>query len=180
LVGPDNGLLTLAAQHGGGVIEAAEIGGSKFRLEPVSATFHGRDIFAPVAARLAAGVRLAEAGRPCDPASLISLKLPESQPEGDVLVTHALYIDRFGNVQLGLGHDELAQWGLTAGHRAELQTGAGEIREAWFARTFADVAHGALLLYEDSNWQLAVAVRHGSAAARLGVSIDDEIRIRVE
>ena len=69
LVGPDNGLLWPAAELGGGVVEAADIARSRFRLEPLSATFHGRDIFAPVAARLAAGAPLAEAGEPCDPAN---------------------------------------------------------------------------------------------------------------
>src|SRR5579859_4186141 len=62
LVGPDNGVLWLAAHASGGVVEAADIVRSPFRLEPVSATFHGRDIFAPVAAHLAAGASLAQAG----------------------------------------------------------------------------------------------------------------------
>ncbi len=62
LVGPDNGLLIPVAQRCGGIIEAVEIAHSPFRLEPVSATFHGRDIFAPVAARLAGGAALAQAG----------------------------------------------------------------------------------------------------------------------
>src|SRR3954454_3176611 len=76
LVGPDNGLLTLAAERFGGVVEAVEIGRSPHRLEPVSATFHGRDIFSPVAARLAAGDALAGAGDPMDPDDLQSLELP--------------------------------------------------------------------------------------------------------
>ena len=59
LVGPDNGLLMIAAEHFGGCVEAVEISHSKWRLEPVSATFHGRDVFAPVAAQLAAGADLA-------------------------------------------------------------------------------------------------------------------------
>src|SRR5437588_2294356 len=81
LVGPDNGLLSLAAQHGGGVVEAVDIAASAFRLEPVSATFHGRDIFAPVAARLAAGAELGKAGQPCDPGDLVVLELPKPRPE---------------------------------------------------------------------------------------------------
>ena len=64
LVGPDNGLLSLAAERLGGALSAVEISRSPWRLEPVSATFHGRDIFAPVAARLAAGEPLADAGEP--------------------------------------------------------------------------------------------------------------------
>ena len=84
LVGPDNGLLSLAAAVGGGVVAAVDIAQSPLRLEPVSATFHGRDIFAPVAAHLAAGFPLAEAGRPVDPDGLVGLELsrPRVGPDG--------------------------------------------------------------------------------------------------
>ena len=74
LVGPDNGLLALAARRFGGAIEAVDIGRSPLRLEPVSATFHGRDIFAPVAAHLAGGVALAAAGEPMDPDELVDIE----------------------------------------------------------------------------------------------------------
>jgi S-adenosylmethionine hydrolase len=73
LVGPDNGVLSLATERFGGAVEAMDVGRSPWRLEPVSATFHGRDIFAPVTARLAGGSPLAEAGEPCDVDSLARL-----------------------------------------------------------------------------------------------------------
>ena len=76
LVGPDNGLLSLAADVCGGVSEAVDIARSRFRLEPVSATFHGRDVFVPVGAQLAAGADLREAGEPLDPDELVALELP--------------------------------------------------------------------------------------------------------
>ena len=76
LVGPDNGLLSLAWQACGGVVEAVDISRSPHRLEPVSATFHGRDVFAPVAAHLAAGAELADAGEHVDPDELQVLELP--------------------------------------------------------------------------------------------------------
>src|SRR3954453_1641298 len=76
LVGPDNGLLSLAAERFGGVVEAADIGRSPWRLEPVSATFHGRDIFAPVAAHLVGGEPLAAGGEPCDLQTVAPLELP--------------------------------------------------------------------------------------------------------
>src|SRR5947209_7570419 len=95
MVGPDNGLLSLAAQRLGGVVAAVEIGTSRFRLEPVSATFHGRDIFAPIAAHLAAGTPLGEVGRPCDPGGLQTIELPQPRREDGALVAHAIYIDRF-------------------------------------------------------------------------------------
>ena len=177
LVGPDNGLLSLAAESAGGIEEAVDIASSRYRLEPVSATFHGRDVFAPVAAHLAAGAPFREVGQPCDPDGLVRLELPSSHREHGALVAHALYIDRFGNVQLDAGHEALAGTGLKLGHEVELETSSQRCR-AHYARTFADVAAGELLVYEDAYRTLAVAVSHGSAAERLGVAVDDELRIR--
>lgn len=177
LVGPDNGLLWLAAERGGGVVEAIDIAHSSFRLEPVSATFHGRDIFAPVAARLAEGVPVGEAGQPCDPDGLVRLELPRPRQEGDAVVVHAVYVDRFGNVQLDAEHDDLAGSGLKLGHRVEVAVGSGASHGARYARTFADAEPGGMLVYEDSYRRLAVAVRHGDAAEILGVAVDDELRI---
>ena len=98
LVGPDNGLLSLAWERCGGVELAVDVTRSPHRLEPVSATFHGRDIFAPVTAHLAAGAQLADAGDPLDPEALATVELPEPRNEDGALVAHALVIDRFGNV----------------------------------------------------------------------------------
>jgi S-adenosylmethionine hydrolase len=178
LVGPDNGLLAPAAQAAGGIAEAVDIARSRFRLEPVSATFHGRDIFAPVAARLASGVPIAEVGEPCDPPELIALELPKPRREQGELVAHAVYIDRFGNVQLDAGHGDLVGSGLKLGHAVELALASGSVHGARYARTFAEVGVRELLVYEDAHRVLAVAVNHGSAAERLGVGVDDELRIK--
>ena len=127
LVGPDNGLLSLAAAAGGGVVQAVDIAQSPLRLEPVSATFHGRDIFAPVAAQLAAGFPLAEAGPPVDPDGLVALELPRPsvRPDG-VIDAHVLYRDRFGNLGLDLTHDDLPGSGLRIGHGVTLGVRGGE------------------------------------------------------
>ena len=175
LVGPDNGLLWPAAQAGGGVVEVVDIGRSPFRLEPVSATFHGRDVFAPVAARLAEGVELGQAGERCDPQELAGLELPRPRVEDDIVVAHVLYVDRFGNLQLDAGADEVA--GIELGHRLSLQVGS-HTWECRYVRTFAEVNTGELLVYEDSYGRLAVAVRDGSAAERLALAPDGEISIR--
>ena len=168
LVGPDNGLLSLAADGGGGVVEAVDIGASPFALEPASATFHGRDIFAPVAARLAGGAALADAGTPVDAGALVVLELPRARLVDGVLVAHVVYVDRFGNVQLDAEPPE-----FEPGREFEV---AGE--RARYLRTFGDAGIGELLLYEDSSRRLAVAVNQGDAAARLGLAVDDELRIR--
>ncbi len=177
LIGPDNGLLSPAAGACGGSIEAVEITTSQFRLKPVSATFHGRDIFAPVAAQISAGAPLAEAGEPCDPEQLVRLELPRPRREQGTLIAHAMYIDRFGNVQLNVSHDDLADSGLRLGHRVKLEVPGRDEHEAHYARTFAEVDLDELLVYEDAYRKLAVAVSRGSAASRLGVAVDDELRI---
>lgn len=178
-VGPDNGLLSPAAELAGGVVEAVDIGRSQFRLEPVAATFHGRDIFAPVAARLAGGATPASAGEPLDPTTLARLELPRPSLADGVLVAHALYIDRFGNVQLNVGHEQIRDFGLALGHPVELLVGPDASHRALYVRTFAEANVDQLLIYEDADRRLAVAVNQGDAARRLGLSIDDEVRIRL-
>src|SRR3954447_1978517 len=100
LVGPDNGLLIPAAERFGGVVEAVEISTSPWRLESVSATFHGRDVFAPVAARLAAGEPLAEAGAPLEPDELQRVEIAAARVEHGALVARVVDVDTFGNVAL--------------------------------------------------------------------------------
>jgi S-adenosylmethionine hydrolase len=172
LVGPDNGLLMAAAERFGGVVEAADVGRSPLRLATVSASFHGRDVFAPVAAQLAAGVPLAEAGEPLDPAELVALDLPRAQRTADGLLAHVLQADRYGNVVLDVEHAQLAGSGLRLGRPVTVN---GE--RALYATTFADVPAGGLLLYEDGYRALALAVNRGSALTALGLDLDDEVRI---
>jgi S-adenosylmethionine hydrolase len=174
LVGPDNGLLSLAAERAGGVVEAVDIGASPFALVPVSATFHGRDVFAPVAARLAAGAKLADAGAALDPAGLVALELPRAHVEDGVLVAHVLFVDRFGNVQL-----DMEEPAFELGRLLEVATASRRPELARYVRTFTDVGAGELILYEDSHRRLAVAVNQGDAAARLELAADDELRIRL-
>jgi S-adenosylmethionine hydrolase len=176
LVGPDNGVLALAIDLAGGAVEAADISRSRHRLEPVSATFHGRDVFAPVGAALASGAELAEAGDPIDAASLSSLELPRPRREGDVVIAHALLVDVYGNVTLDIGHEDLPATGLYYGRALEVSAG-GRSRRATFAGTFADVPAGDLLLYEDGSRMLALAVNRGDAATELVLRTDSEVRL---
>ncbi len=178
LVGPDNGLLVLAADRLGGVVEAVDIGESPHRLEPVCATFHGRDIFAPVAAALAGGAALDTVGEPFDPGELVRLELPRSRVVDGTLIAEVRSIDHFGNSQLNVDHDELCAFGLRIGAAVELE-GAGGCFAARHLNAFGAAAVDELLLYEDAQQQLAVAVNRGSAAGRLGLSQDSEVRIRL-
>ncbi|MEA2419946.1 MAG: hypothetical protein QOE60_2152 [Thermoleophilaceae bacterium] len=177
LVGPDNGLLSLAWPRCGGIDLAVDITRSPHRLEPVSATFHGRDIFAPVAAHLARGAELADAGDQLDEAELQTVGLPAPRVEDGTLVGHALVVDRFGNAALNVDHDDMAGTGITLGGTVEIEV-AGERYLATYAQTFADVRPGELIVYEDAYRTLAVAINRGDAAAMLGLRPDAEVRLR--
>jgi S-adenosyl-L-methionine hydrolase (adenosine-forming) len=169
LVGPDNGLLLLAADRLGGVTEAVDLATSPWRLQPTSATFHGRDVFAPVAGHLAAGAPIAAAGAALDPASLVRLELPRPRMDGATLVAHAVAFDHFGNALLDADQSDLAR-----------EPGAAVSvlgRPAVVATTFGDAPKGALLIYADSSGDLALAVNQGSARDELRLRLDDEVRI---
>jgi hypothetical protein len=177
LVGPDNGLLAPTIERFGGAAAAVDIALSPARLEPVSATFHGRDLFAPVAAQLALGAELTAVGEEIDSSSLAKLELPQPEIDGERIVAHALGIDRFGNVELNVSHQQLAGSPLRLGDPLTVEVASGPV-PAVFARTFEEVPEGALLLYEDSSRMLSLAVNRGSAARVLGVGMDDEVTLR--
>ena len=128
LVGPDNGLLMPAAAAFGGAVEAVDVARSPHRLEPVSATFHGRDLFAPVAAHLAAGAPLAGAGDPLPVEELTALALPSARVADGRVEAHALAFDGFGNVQLDVTHDQLAGSGLKLGRAVVVNGVPGPVR----------------------------------------------------
>lgn len=179
LVGPDNGLLWPASEAGGGVERAVEISRSRWRLEPVSATFHGRDIFAPVAAWLAGGEPLEQAGEPLDPARLERLETPRAWTEGGALVATVGGGDRFGNAQLCADPADLSGLGAGLGDLLGIRLESGELHVGTYARTFSDVDDGELILFEDSARKLALGFNRGSAMARLGLRSGDRLRISV-
>lgn len=176
LVGPDNGLFTLAIDRLGGAVEAVDLGESAFRLEPVSATFHGRDIFAPVAAHLSMGATLTEAGESIDPADLARLDIPAAEVVEGRATAHCLYVDHFGNATLDLAVDQIAGWQLETGAELELSAPDGSFEAIW-ASTFADAEPGDLLLFEDSSGALAIAANGGNAAALLDLAPRGRVEI---
>ena len=175
-VGPDNGLLLPAAEKQGGIVSAHELTNPAYALEPVSRTFHGRDIFSPAAAHLALGVALAELGPPLDPEMLVRLDLPEPEVTPSRIRATVLYVDRYGNVQLNLTRRHLEALGVVPGTQVELQFGT-ERYYSTAARTFADARPGDIVLYEDAYANIAVAINRGSAARMLAAAPGDELRI---
>lgn len=178
-VGPDNGLLSTAITRFGGAREAVEISSSRARLEPVSETFHGRDIFAPVAAHLALGESLASLGTAIDPGSLdeLDLNAPEVQP-GLGLTAEVGHVDGFGNATLIATAADAEIAGLRFGERLRVST-PRHSGEAVYARTFAEVASDEMLVYVDASGSLALAVNRGSAALVLGFSPGELIALTV-
>ena len=181
LVGPDNGLLSGPAEGLGGIVEARVLDNREHWLPgEASSTFHGRDIFSPVAAHLAAGDAAFETVGP--EFALGSLvRLPEPVPvvaEG-AIQTVVTYVDSFGNIRMAGGRDEL-QGALGpladgAGLVAEFEGGPRE--ETRYESTFGTVPVGASLVYVDSLGNLAMADNQGHLASRLGVGADRPVRI---
>src|SRR5437588_6268390 len=175
-VGPDNGLLVPAAEAGGGIAAAHELANPAYALARVSRTFHGRDLFSPAAAHLAAGVALADLGPPIDPDELVRIDVPEPELAASRIRATVLAVDRFGNVALNLTREQLEQVNVVPGAPVGLSRGYGR----WFAvaaRTFGDARAGELILYEDSYRNVAVAVARGSAADLLGVDEGSDVTI---
>ena len=177
-VGPDNGLLVPAAEAGGGIAAAHELANPRYALQPVSRTFHGRDLFAPAAAHLAQGVPLAELGPPLDPDLLVRIVVPEPEVALPRIGATALAIDRFGNVQLNVASDALDEAGAEPGTRVGLELPAGG-RSAVVARTFADVAPGDVVVFEDSSGNVSLAVTGGSASEALGLETGERVWIEI-
>jgi S-adenosylmethionine hydrolase len=178
-VGPDNGLLLVAAERLSGVVEAVEIANAAYLLDPVSPTFHGRDVFSPAAAHLVLGVPLAELGPRVDPAELIRLELPVPRVEQGRIQAAVLVADRFGNVRLNVSAADLERAGISHGERVEVEV-ASRRYSALAARTFVDVHPGGLILYEDSSGSLALAVNRGSAARLLATVAGQEVTLSGE
>ncbi len=176
-VGPDNGLLMLAADELG-VAAAHELEDERFRLPEVSRTFHARDVFAPAAAHLAAGVSLEELGPALDPATLVRIDVPDPAVGRSQISATVLSVDRFGNVATNVRRTHIEDLGLATGDRVEVRI-ALDRYYAFVADTFADADPGELILYEDSYGLITLAISLGDAARLTGAASGDELRIAV-
>ncbi len=175
-VGPDNGLLVPAAEKLGGIDAAWQVTNAAYMLAPVSATFHGRDVFAPAAAHLSIGVDPADLGPAVEPSSLVRLELPEPEVGTSTIRATVLYVDRFGNVQLNLSRREVESAGIVPGRRVELDLGF-ERYYATAARAFSDARAGDIILYEDSYENIAVAITGGNAAEMFSIRSGQQLTL---
>lgn len=180
LVGPDNGVLVPAAEALGGIAEARSLENRELWLPTVSRTFHGRDIFSPVAAHLAGGTPFEAVGPILDRTAITDLALPGAVAREGGVDTAVLFIDAFGNCRLaGETADLAAVAALDRGrHFRLIIPGAAEPVVVPWVATFGDVAVGAPLLFEDADYAgPALAVNQGSAAERFGLELDTPVRL---
>jgi S-adenosyl-L-methionine hydrolase (adenosine-forming) len=171
-VGPDNGLLAGAVSMVGGATRAVELTNDAYHLPAPGPTFAGRDIFGPAAAHLCNGVELAELGPAVDPLSLRPGLVPLSRREGDRLETEVLWVDRFGNIQLNVGPDDV-EW---LGERVTLRW-SGNVRSALRVHAYQDLGPGQLGLLVDSYGLMAVVLEQASAADELAVRAGDAVTL---
>jgi S-adenosylmethionine hydrolase len=175
-VGPDNGLLAVAADAEG-IDGVRSLTNPQYHLEQVSKTFHARDLFSPVSAHLAAGASFEGLGDHVDPATLVRIQLPVATVADGELRATILDVDRFGNLGLNVSSVEIEELGLGRGDTVELSFAL----TPYFAvvgETYADAGRGELILYEDSYGSWAIAINGGNAGALTGGCPGDDVRVR--
>jgi len=174
LVGPDNGLLSMAWEELGGGARGVAVTSGRVRLEPVSDTFHGRDVFAPAAAHVSNGLALEDLGSEVSMGDLVRVSFPAPAAAPDGLRCVILSADRFGNLQLAARPPDLESAGLSEASR--LQATAGDyVLDVPLVRTFADLRPSQAGLNVDSAGFLALVVNGGSAAQAFGLGAGDDV-----
>jgi S-adenosylmethionine hydrolase len=176
LVGPDNGLLSLAWEARGGIERVVEITNEQLFRDTVHKTFRGRDVFAPVTAHLANGGPLDDLGGAVDAGSLKALAVREAVVDDDHVHAEIRTVDHFGNVSLNIARSDLEAAGIALGDTVELRCN-GRTMSVPFTLTYGDVAAGRLALCEDSFRAVQLAVNAGHASRRLRVSRGDPVVI---
>lgn len=180
LVGPDNGLLAPAWHVAEGIAEAVSITSSAVLIEPVSPSFHARDVLAPAAAHLALGMSLDALGEALEPETLVELGIPEPSVEDGKIACEVLDLNRFGNVQLNVRSSHLATAGLDQADRilVEALAGGGVVQQV---STYADLAENQWgLMIDPRGWLSVVRGNPGNAAEGLGVGSGDVVWLRRE
>jgi hypothetical protein len=174
LVGPDNGLLWLATLALGGAVQAHAIERQELFLRPISKTFNGRDIFAPVVARLALGMPPEDVGPEVPVTELVRLDVPASRVDDDHIHGQVVQTDHFGNLQLNVARTELEGAGILLGDALEMRLG-GKSYTVAYCEAFGEVPQGKLAVLEDSYRRITIVVNRGSAAKQLEARRGDPV-----
>ncbi len=176
LVGPDNGLLSWAVARAGGATSAHQLTNGELWLHPLSQTFHGRDIFMPVAAHLATGTELSAVGSQIDVADLVTLPAPTSRVHDGEAEGEVMSVDRFGNVQLSITASDADRLGIGFGSSLVVRCGRRQLTVPYL-ETFAAVAPGEIVAFTDSAGLISIAVNAGDAAQQLGLPPGAHVRL---
>ncbi|MBB2914766.1 hypothetical protein FHS43_006078 [Streptosporangium becharense] len=176
LLGPDNGLLSWAIHAAGGARAAYEVSNQEFFLQPVLPTFHGRDLFAPVAAHLATGRAPADLGPEIRVERLVSFPEPTTLVHGGGVEGEVLSVDRHGNAQLSISSADLVMLGITSGDTLVLSLGRRRVSVP-FRETFTAVQPGEIVAFVDSAGLIALAVHTGDASQLLGLPPGAHVRL---
>jgi S-adenosylmethionine hydrolase len=156
----------------GGAGRAVELTNEAYQLPAPGPTFAGRDVFGPAAAHLCNGVDLFELGPAVDPLTLRPGLIPLARREGEKLEAEVLWVDRFGNIQLNVGPDDLDGFG----DRVTLRW-SGNVRSALRVDAYQDLGPGQLGLLVDSYGLMAVVLEQAPAADELGVKAGDAVTL---
>jgi len=174
-VGPDNGLLMLAAERQG-LKNIYSIQNTDYMLPKISYTFHGRDIFSPVAAHLALGVPASAVGPKIEDYVLPDFAKPSV--DGEVIVGEVLHVDGFGNVITNFSEDFLRGFGLNEGDLIDVSVNERSFRLR-LCKAYGEVEKGELLAIFDSYGFLEFSVNLGNASNSLGAKIGDKVKIKL-
>jgi S-adenosylmethionine hydrolase len=176
VVGPDNGLLSWAIAALGGAQQAIQLTNGELWLHPVSATFHGRDIFMPVAAHLASGKPLTDAGDEIPTSDLVELPAPTSRVQDGEAEGEVMSVDRFGNVQTSIPAADVGLLGIGIGSPVVVRCGRRTLTVPYLD-TFAGGAPGEIVAFTDSAGLISLAINAGDAAQQLGLPPGAHVRL---
>ena len=175
-VAPDNGLTSQAWGAAGGAVQAHVLDNPELWHPTPPRTFRGRDVFSPVAARLAAGLPIEDVGTPVPVEELEVIAVRAATVDDDHVHAEIVMVDHFGNLTLNVQRADLEAAGIHLGDVVELRCG-GKTMTVPFTLTYGEVARGRLAVCEDSFRTITVAVNQGSAATPLRARRGDPLVI---
>lgn len=175
-IGPDNGCLMTAPRLLGGIDKAVEISNEKYMIKPISPIFHGRHVFAPVAAHLSLGVPIEDFGKELNPESLIRAPYEEAKVKNGKIEATVINTNHFGSLHLNILHEEMDKLGLKFGDKVSISFG-GKKLAVTFVKTFGEVPKGQPLIMKDDYRRVEVALNMGSFSGKYGVKVGDEVVI---
>ena len=179
LVGPDNGVLTLAAEEEG-ITTIVQITNKKYMLNKISKTFHGRDIFAPAAAFLSKGIPLSDLGPELNSQNITYLPIEKAKIIEEKIVGQIIHIDRFGNAVTNIPKEITEKFGITYGDkiRIKINEKLKEGEKIKFVSTFSQAKKGEIIALINSDDKLELSINQGSAEKILNLKVKLPLEIK--